>query len=356
MAGSSKQVPSRLAMLLGAGTLFALAARFYARRQAEIDFRGRSVLILGGSRGLGLVLGRMLAAEGARVALVARDKADLERAELDLLARDAEVMVLQGDIQDQVQVEQVVNRVLRRYGQIDVLINVAGVIQAAPLEHMRLEDFEQAMGVHFWGPLHAMLAVIPFMREKGGGRIVNITSIGGLVAVPHLAPYTASKFAMVGLSDAFRAELARDGIYVTTVAPGLMRTGSHVNAMFKGRHRLEYTWFSLADALPVTSTSAESAARQIIEACRYGQSHLTITPQARLLALFDRLFPNVSAGIIKTVNRFLPSAEPHWGDITKTGWESQSRWSPSPLTVLADRAAEENNELKGHSPIVEEEF
>src|SRR5436309_7591109 len=107
---------------------------------------------------------------------------------------------------------------------------------------MTVEDFEETMRVHFWGPLYATLAALPHLRKQDTGRIVNISSIGGRIAVPHLAPYSASKFALAGLSDGLRTELAREGIYVTTVFPGLMRTGSHVNAQFKGKRRAEFTW------------------------------------------------------------------------------------------------------------------
>ena len=132
------------------------------------------------------------------------------------------------------------------------------------------------MATHFWGPFHLMQECIPLMRRRGFGRIVNIASIGGRMAVPHLAPYSASKFALIGLSDAVRAEIARYGIRVTTVSPGLMRTGSPINAQVKGQHAAEFTWFAIADAIPGLSISAERAARQILEACRYGDPELTI--------------------------------------------------------------------------------
>ena len=119
------------------------------------------------------------------------------------------------------------------------------------------------------------------MRRRGFGRIVNITSIGGRVAVPHLAPYSASKFALTGLSDAVRAELAPYGIRVTTVSPGLMRTGSPVNAQVKGQHEAEYAWFAIADSLPGFSIVGRARRRQILSACRYGDPELTITLPAR---------------------------------------------------------------------------
>ena len=222
-----------LTIAAGAGAVLALRA---LRSRATYDFRGKSVLITGGSRGLGLVLAREFAAEGARLTIVARDRVELEQARADLAARGAEVLAFACDVRDQADVQSAIERVVARYGSIDVLINNAGVIQAGPVEHMQVADFEDALNTHLWGPLYTMLAATPYMRRQGGGRIVNIASIGGKVAVPHLVPYTTSKFALVGLSDGMRAELARDNIIVTTVCPGLMRTGSHLNALFKGQH------------------------------------------------------------------------------------------------------------------------
>src|SRR5438270_7691587 len=106
------------------------------------------------------------------------------------------------------------------------------------------------------------------MRRRREGRIVNISSIGGKLSMPHLVPYGASKFALTGLSEGMRVELRKDGVFVTTVCPGLMRTGSPVNADFKGKHREEYSWFSISDSLPLLTMSAERAAGQIIGAMK----------------------------------------------------------------------------------------
>src|SRR5262249_29078614 len=143
-------------------------------------------------------------------------------------------------------------------------VNNAGIIQVGPMETMTLADYQEAMRVHYWGPLYTALAVLPQMKQRRAGRIVNITSIGGKVAVPHLLPYVGSKFALVGLSEGLRAELMKDGILVTTVVPGLMRTGSPRNAFFKGQNEAEYAWFKIGDSIPVLTTSAERAARRIV--------------------------------------------------------------------------------------------
>ncbi len=219
------------------------------------------------------------------------------------------------------------------------------MIQVGPLEVQTKEDFEDAMKVHFWGPFYTMQNVIPEMRERGEGRIVNISSIGGKMAVPHLAPYCASKFALVGLSNAMNAELAKDGISVTTVCPGLMRTGSHINAIFKGKNEFEYALFSISDALPVASISAETAAKQIIEACRNGDSELIISPQAQLAAKMNALFPELVSGISGLVNQILPG-KGGIGTGHATGKESTSFISPSFLTANIDKASVRNNELE----------
>src|SRR5213594_991119 len=205
-------------------------------RKGRYSLRDKVVLITGGSRGLGLVLARQICAAGGKVALIARDGDELGRAKADLARRGGAVLTVQSDLLDTGQIQSVVRQIIDRFGKIDILINNAGVIEVGPLEHMTREDFERAMRVHFWAPFELCMQVGSEMRTWGGGRIVNISSIGGKIAVPHLAPYCASKFALTGFSDALRAELARDNIHVTTVAPGMMGIGSYVNAKFKGKH------------------------------------------------------------------------------------------------------------------------
>ena len=310
----------------------------------DYDLKNKTVLITGGSRGLGLVMAREFAREGARLALCARDEEELERARIDLERLGADVMVVPCDIRNRQEVSDMAAAVRNRFGHVDVLINNAGVIQVGPIEVMTHEDFELAMQAHFWGPLNTILAVLPSMRQRGEGRIVNISSIGGKVSVPHLVPYSASKFALVGLSKGLRAELMKDGIVVTTVCPGLMRTGSPRNADFKGQHRFEYAWFSISDALPLLTVSAENAARQIVRACKRGQAELVISIPAKIAVTFDALFPGAMSQMLAAVNQFLPEAGGVGTERVK-GRDSTSAWSPSWLTVLNDKAAVRNNEV-----------
>jgi NAD(P)-dependent dehydrogenase (short-subunit alcohol dehydrogenase family) len=343
---------TREGLFIAAGVVgTAIAARALLRGRDAIDLRGRVVLITGGSRGLGLELAREYAARGAHLGLVARNQRELLRAQDELASRGARVIIVSADVRDRGEVERAVASVATHFGRLDVLVNNAGIISVGPLEHMTIEDYQDAMAVHYWGPLYAIRAALPRLRRAGGGRIVNVASIGGRVAVPHLAPYSGSKFALVGLSDALRAELAPQGIRVTTVSPGLMRTGSPINATFKGRHRDEFTWFTIGDSLPLASVSARRAARAIVDASRRGDASLVIGMPARLGVVAQALTPGLVAAATAIGARLLPGAAPESGNTPRQGWESQSRWAPSLLTRLGDRAARRNNEMEPAPPI-----
>src|SRR6058998_1276831 len=320
-----------------------LVARFI--RTARYPLYDKVVLITGGSRGLGLVLARHVCARGGNVAIIARDPDELMRAKTDLVPRGGKVLTIECDLLDAGQIHLAVRRVIDRFGKVDVLINNAGIIEVGPIEHMTPEDFERAMRLHFWAPFELISQIVPEMRIWGGGRIVNISSIGGKVAVPHMAPYSASKFALTGLSDAIRAELARDNIYVTTVAPGMMRTGSHVNAKFKGKHDNEFAWFAASAGAPLISISADRAARKILAACRRGQPSLTLTLAARGAIAANAVFPNLTGHIMKLASRCLPGAGGEEGNKSRAG-SQLSRLTPQWLTRLADRATKKNNEVR----------
>lgn len=341
----SRTLPVWSRLLVGAGAAIALTS-LLNRVPANYSFRRRTVVISGGSRGLGLLLARQLAREDAQLVLLARNSDELRVADAELSAAGGTVLALRCDIRKADNVEHAIQRAIERFGRIDVLINNAGIIQVGPLEHMTCEDFEEAMAVHFFGPLFTTLAVLPHMRNNGSGRIVNITSIGGKIGIPHLAPYSASKFALVGFSDAVRAEVRRHGIYVTTVVPGLMRTGSPPNARFKGRHKQEYAWFAISDALPVLSMSGERAAAEVLKACRRGAPRATLGVHTKAAVILSELFPDMAARASELINRLLPDPDPSGSKQLFSGWDSQSSLAPSWLTRLSDLATHQNNEAK----------
>src|SRR5262245_391579 len=312
-------------------------------RTAQYTLRDKVAMISGGSRGLGLVLARHICEQGGNVALLARDAEELARAKADINARGGKVFTVECDLLDRHQIQAAVRKVIDHFERIDILINNAGIIEVGPLDHMTREDYDRAMRLHFWAPYELISQILPEMRLWGGGRIVNISSIGGKIAVPHFAPYSASKSALTGFSDAVRTELARDNIRVTTVAPGLMRTGSHVKAKFKGNHNAEFAWFSASAGAPLISMDADRAARKILAACRRGQPSLTLTFAARGAIAGNALFPNLTGYAMKIANRFLPEIANEGGELSRAGSELP-RIAPKWVTCLADRATKQNNE------------
>jgi NAD(P)-dependent dehydrogenase (short-subunit alcohol dehydrogenase family) len=331
----------RLRGLAGVGAAYLV---WRALRGKGEDLAGSVVLITGGSRGLGLLLAREFASQGCRIVICARDEVQLREAERQLRSEGVLVHAIPCDVSRPAEVEAMVWDATRRFGRIDVLVNNAGIIQVGPVESMTHADFEEAMETIYWGSLHTISAVLPAMIDRGRGRIVNVTSIGGKVAIPHLLPYDAAKFALVGLSEGLRSELRRHGIRVTTVVPGLMRTGSPVNAIFKGEAEKEFTWFSLGSATPLTAMSASRAARRIVLAARRGEAEVTLTWQAKLLRLAHDLFPGATADALGLVAGLLPGG----ADRTRhRGMHLSSPLAPSPLTALMNRAARRNNEYGG---------
>lgn len=322
----------------------------------EAGLRGKVVLVTGSSRGLGLLLAREFAREGCRLVLCARERQELEQAR-DLLKSWqplAEILIVTCDIADRQQVQNLVAEATARYGQIDILVNNAGIIQVAPVQNLTLENFEEALKIDFYGMLYLTLAVLPQMQARKSGQIVNITSIGGKVSVPHLLPYSAAKFATVGFSEGLYAELARDNIKVTTIVPGLMRTGSHLNALFKGEQQAEFSWFSLGASLPLISMDAERAAQRIVLATKRQEIECTLSVPANLLALFHGVFPAATAGLLELTNRFgLPKPLANGqSQPERPGQEVQPQTEPvasilNTLTGLGRSAARRFNQLPG---------
>ena len=339
-----------VAFVLGLAAGAATVALTGSRKPMSLE--GRVALVTGGSRGLGFLIARELIDLGCDVAICARDADELEAARARLFirargiagARGGRILAVPCDVSDRAMTEEMVRDVTAELGPIDIVVNNAGVIMVGPEASMLDEDYDEAMGVNFGGTLNVTRAVLPAMRARGRGSIANITSIGGTVPLPHMVPYTASKFAAFGLSQGLAVELARDNIRVTTVVPGLLRTGSPVNSFFKGDPRAEFTWFGAGASTSLTAMSADRAAKRIVRAIRYRERVLVLSWQAKLMRAAHGLMPGVTASLAALVNRALPddaTTERWLGREVDDGFEEKLVYRPM------YRAAWRNNEYVG---------
>ena len=314
------------------------------RPAKTFSMRNRNALVTGGARGLGLEIARVLVQRGAHVAIVARDPDEVARGVADLEARIRDGQRVVGevcDLRDGSAIDTMLATVQARLGPLDVLVNNAGIIQVGPLDAMRFEDFEEALRIHCFAPLRTMLGVRASMRARGGGRIANISSIGGLISVPHLLPYSASKFALNGLSQGMHAELGRENILVSTIAPGLMRTGSPRQALFKGNREAEYTWFAISDSLPLLTIPSDRAARRIVLALERGEPQVVLGVPFKIAAFANAVAPGLVTRALTLVSALLPAGS---DPVARKGYDSESKVVPSVLTTLTERAATQNNE------------
>ncbi len=353
LGGTGAGATALLAAAAGAATY--LTARLLVRRARHFDYAGRVALVTGGSRGLGLELARQLVDAGARVAICARDGEALERARAELAERaaarggeTADVFARVCDVTDRADVDRFVAAVVAALGEVDVLVNNAGTIQVGPTEQMEFADYDEAMRINFYGPLHLALAVAPSMQRRRSGRIVNVSSIGGKFAVPHLVPYSASKFAQTGLSEGLRVTLAKHGVYVTTVCPGEMRTGSPAHATFKGDAEAEYAWFATGDSAPVMSMATDRAARRILRAAQGGDAELVMPALAWLQVKLHGLFPGIAADLNAALDRRLPDPAPG-GEARRAGHEADGR-APEPVKAVQRDAVERFNQGEAFAP------
>jgi NAD(P)-dependent dehydrogenase (short-subunit alcohol dehydrogenase family) len=320
-----------------AGAL-AFAATIALRRATRPRFE-HLVVIVTGARGLAFVLAEEFGRRGARLALVARDPEELHRAKERLEAMGFTVLTCASDVCDEADAAGLVGDVLAHYGRIDVIVNDAGTIAVGPLRSMKRADYEDSLATHFWAAYNMVEAAWDALVATQGS-VVNVTSIGGRISVPHLVPYSVGKFAEVAYSEGLRAEAARYGIRVTTVT-GLMRTGSPRNAKFKGDNRAEYAWFDLADTIPGLSVPASYAARRIVDATGRGEANVAIGIPAFLATRIHGLSPGLFARTMELAAALLPhDTNPR----RRSGAESESDVTRSPFTALGRDAEEDYNE------------
>lgn len=342
MPRPSRDRPGRPTAMFAAHLAFggALARAYRAFGTPQASLRGKVAVVCGGSRGLGRSVARELLLQGASVAICGRDPRSLEETRAWLEAFGGPVLAKVCDLQSEAQTLSFLESVTEELGPIDVVVANAATILVAPLETLTPFDFDKAHREIFGAAMHPALLALPDMRARRSGTLVFISSIGGKVGVPHLAPYSAAKFAVTGFAEAVGAEVAKDRVRVLTVFPGLMRTGSHLHATFQGQPERELSWFAAAAITPLLSIDADRAAQRVVRAIVDGRSRLSFTPAAHLATFVHDLLPGVWSVLAATAARLLPRA-PTGSDaaLQREGIELLRGSSSSLLRVIGARSA-----------------
>lgn len=247
--------------------------------------RGSTVVITGASSGIGRETSLAFARAGARVVAAGRRKQNLDELVKEIQSRDGHALAVQTDVSDQKQVERLIKRSLGEFGQIDTLVNNAGVGMAARFADQSIEDFKRVMDVNFWGAVYASKAVLPVMRKQpAGGVIINVSSIMGKRGVPFETAYCASKFALAGFSEALRGELMAEKIDVSTIFPGAV--GTEIFQTSANQTGLELPGF-----LP--KFPARELARVIVRDARFPQPEIVMALDAQVINIFNTLAPGL---------------------------------------------------------------
>ena len=339
-----KQTAKGMAIAGGAVTAVGAAAAGLAawagyaawRRHGQFDLAGKTTLITGGSRGLGYAVAREFLRQGSRVAICARDPLEVKRAVAKLEGMGPVFSVVQ-DLTQPGAAEAAIAAVRQHWGPVEVLVHDAGVMHVGPWEQATEEEFRYAMELHCWAALRLARLVLPEMIARRQGRIVNISSIGGLVPVPHMLPYVTSKFALTGLSQGLATEVRRHGVRVTCVCPFLVRTGSQEGVTVKGHHEREFAWFAFAGSMPGLAEEAGLAARSIVRACRQGQAEVVLWLPAKLAALAHGVAPSAVTAVMGMAAGLLPEAVAG-GTAPRRGAESYNRWGRRLIRPLVQSA------------------
>jgi short-subunit dehydrogenase len=242
------------------------------------------LLITGASSGIGGCLAKEAGVQGARLALTARSGDRLEALAREIIEAGGEAIAVAGDVTRAEDRQRLLDKVAQAYGGLDVLINNAGVGSFGHFAGSTEAVLRQVMEVNFFAPAELIRQALPLLRKGRQPAIVNVVSMCGRRALPAWPEYSASKFALCGLSESLRAELVRFGIDVLVILPGLTRTeiGSHL-LRNEGRMQIDYA----------AGMDPEAVARQILRALQRNRNETVLGREARMILCLNRLMPRL---------------------------------------------------------------
>lgn len=249
-------------------------------------FRDKSVIVTGASSGIGEDVAPAFARQGARVALISRRKQKLEDLANRIRLAGGRAVAIPCDVTKRADIDTAIELAARSFNRIDILVNSAGLLIPDPVEQMKPADLERMMNVNVYGALHAIQAVIPIMRKQGAGSIVNIASLAGRRGISPLGGYSATKFAMVGLTEALRMELFGTGIRVSLVMPGVIdtpmttdaRMGSEALGAMPAFFKMPVSWVTWA----------------VFAAAAFGLAEVDVPPGAAIAEKLASFFPGMT--------------------------------------------------------------
>jgi NAD(P)-dependent dehydrogenase (short-subunit alcohol dehydrogenase family) len=329
----------------GAGTWLALGLlgvtwAAWSRRRRRLDLRGRVAIVTGGARGLGLAITRALVQRGCRVAICGRDGETVRLCVEQLRSEGFSISGQACDVSDPAQVGAFVQSTVEDYGAIDVLVNNAGQCYVGPASELDALDMHFALQNIFWAQFYPTRAVLPQMRARRFGRIVNVTSLAGKLPIPHQAAYVAAKHAATGWSETLGVELAQEGITVSTITPPPLRNGAPLHAHYNGQREAEFTWFARSLTSPLSAIGAERVVGAVVEAIVYGKLESAVSPLSWLAARAHGAAPNLVQKGLRGIALWMPpAAEPGTSSPMRLGLEVAGSSSDADVQRLARRAA-----------------
>ncbi|MFB6262931.1 MAG: SDR family NAD(P)-dependent oxidoreductase [Bradymonadaceae bacterium] len=257
-------------------------------------FDGRVVAITGAAGGIGTALAKECADRGAGLAISDIDEEGLEETADAVRSRGAEVRADVVDVSDREAVREWAEEVESSFGGVHYIVNNAGVSATASVEGMSYEDFEWLMSINFWGVVHGTKAFLPRIRRSGGGRVVNVSSIFGVVAPATQSAYASAKFAVRGFTESLRAELALDEgeVGATCVHPGGVATGIVRDSRIGDTGPAERSRDEVVEEFEeeLASLSPEETAAEIADGVEAGKGRILVGTDAKMLDTVQRLF------------------------------------------------------------------